>query len=83
MPSDAPKTRSSFDPDQLKNRPFQQGNNHLLVVGIDAYKDDRISDLKNAREDAMAVADLLREKYAFEGEEIRLFDADASRARIY
>jgi len=45
---------------------FQKGDNHLLVIGINQYKDSAIPNLRNARKDAEAVAQLLQESYGFD-----------------
>ena len=81
MPSDTPETRSSLNPGQLKNKPFQQGSNHLLVIGIDAYV--HWPQLNNAVRDAKAFRDLLLESYGFdEKRTFALFDADATKDNI-
>ncbi|MDM8550047.1 SUMF1/EgtB/PvdO family nonheme iron enzyme [Desulfobacterales bacterium HSG2] len=57
------------------------GRYHALVIGIDKYQDDLIRNLKTARNDAVAVAGLLRERYGFRTE--LLLDGQATKEAVF
>jgi len=57
------------------------GRYHALVIGINKYQDDLIRNLKTARNDAEAVAGLLRERYGFRTE--LLLDEQATKEAIF
>lgn len=56
-------------------------NSHALVVGVNKY--DKAGPLAFARNDAEAVAEVLRTKFGFPGENVQLLlDADATKANV-
>jgi uncharacterized caspase-like protein len=54
----------------LPNRPSARGRNFALIVGNDSY--DNLSDLKTAAYDASTLAEVLRTRYVFEDDNVRL-----------
>ncbi len=46
-----------------QTKAFRTGDNHLLVIGINQYADSSIPNLRNARKDAEAVAQLLQDPF--------------------
>ena len=66
-----------------KNTSFKPLTNHLLIIGIDDYKDANISPLYNAVKDAQAIKKVLLEQYEFdEGNTTCLFNEEATRSNI-
>lgn len=64
-----------------KSGSLERGDNHLFVVGINAYK--QLGKLGNAVRDAQAFRDLLLDRYRFEKEHIyELYDEQATRQNI-
>ena len=58
--------------------------NHLLVIAIDEYEDDQISNLNNCVRDGERLIDLLKEKFFFEEENIiRLFNKNTFQKNIF
>jgi Caspase domain len=58
------------------------GNNYILTIAIDKYKDNSFKFLNNAKFDAIRLQNLLTEKYGFEDVQESLFDSQANRANI-
>ena len=57
--------------------------NHLLIIGIDDYQDSKITDLSNAKKDALDFKELMINKYQFSEENTTcLFDKSATRQNI-
>lgn len=66
-----------------QTKAFQTGDNHLLVIGINQYADSSIPNLRNARKDAEAVAQLLQDNYGFDTNCCKtLFDKQANHESI-
>lgn len=61
-----PTSRSSFDPEAVRDNPISQGKNYLLTIGIDEY--EHCAKLNNAVGDARDLVRLLQAKYQFETE---------------
>lgn len=58
------------------------GNNYILTIAIDKYKDNYFKVLNNSKFDAKRFQTVLIEKYGFEDVQDPLFDNLASRANI-
>lgn len=60
-----------------------RGSNYLLAIGIDAYRDDSIPNLRNAKRDAEQIGQLLSKRYLFEEDHIStLFNEQANKKNI-
>lgn len=68
-----------------KTKPLELGDNYLLVIGIDEYKDNSLPKLNNAVLDAKKVKSLLVDKYQFSDNEKHLrelYDKEATQSNI-
>lgn len=64
-----------------ESSPLARGDNHLFVVGINAYQ--HVARLDNAVRDAKAFRDVLLDRYRFEADHVtELYDGDATRKNI-
>ena len=66
----------------LSHQNSELGEYKALIIGINEYKDPKISDLKTAINDATAMAKLLGERYGFSDIKL-LLDHEATRGSIY
>lgn len=74
-------TTRGLDLKSQKKPSFVLGNNHLLVIGIDEYKN--FPKLFNAKRDAQAVAEVLLSKYQFSKDHFHeLYNEDATQGNI-
>ncbi|GAB4419873.1 MAG: hypothetical protein OHK0039_32790 [Bacteroidia bacterium] len=74
--------RSLYLPDPDAPPPVQR-RNHLLAIGIDAYADARIANLRHAVKDIQNLGQLLQDQYDFQPAQVRLLtNAAASRRGI-
>ncbi len=71
-------------PEDLTHANNSIGTYRALIIGINDYQDDQIPDLKTAKNDALAMADLLKKRYGFKiNSKDILLDRKATRAAIY
>ena len=61
------------------------GTYRALIIGINDYRDNQIPDLETAKNDALAMADLLQKRYGFKIDSRKdiLLNHKATRASIY
>lgn len=63
---------------------YRRAQHHCLVIAIDEYEDDQISNLDNCVRDATAIMDLLVNKYQFDAAHTTLLtNKAANRKNIY
>jgi hypothetical protein len=67
--------------DDLSHQSGKLGEFKALIIGINDYKDPKISDLETAVNDANTMSKVLEEKYGFKVQ--FLFDRQATKAAIY
>jgi Caspase domain/PEGA domain len=68
---------------EKKAKGFSYKNKYALIIGINDYKDNKISKLKYATNDAKAISQLLMNKLGFDPKNvILLLDSMATRANI-
>jgi hypothetical protein len=65
----------------LADRISKESTYYALIIGIDKYRDDDLSDLTNPVKDALTLQEVLIEQYTFDEENIR-FLKNASREDI-
>ncbi len=79
MPGSTDKSLIHRIPKEISS--LQRGDNHLFVIGINAYR--QLGKLENAVRDAQAFRDVLLERYRFEASHVtELYDAQANRRNI-
>ena len=65
------------------DNPVPLGDNHLLVIGIDQYKDKTIPNLANAVRDADDITNLLTQQYQFSTDStVKILNTDATQNNI-
>jgi len=75
-----PKERAIIKREKNKGNTFKLKTNHLLVIGIDEYKDKGIATLNNAVRDAQRFVEILHTNYQFEpANTIELYNAAATK----
>lgn len=65
----------------LSHKSGKLGTYRALIIGINDYRDNRIPDLKTAVNDAVALGEILREKYGFQV--VTILDGKATRKAVY